>query len=198
MQIPPGAEPPATTRQSPGARTITPRRIELRPEWTQPGTPFRHTWEGFINIDQFRWMVRRDVQQQLELAQRELRARHVRAVGMFDDEMRVFCPSPASFLGVESKQPRTNWQMVDYVIDSLLDRGLQPVFTTSFIPSAMASGPVTVFSTKAHTSPPRDWQQWSRFVHESVEHAIDRYSPEVVRQWHFEVWNEPNLPGWFW
>ena len=60
----------------------------------------------------------------------------------------------------EPKQPRTNWQTVDYVIDSLLDRGLQPVFTTSFIPSAMSSGPLTVFSTRAHTSPPRDWAQW--------------------------------------
>jgi xylan 1,4-beta-xylosidase len=31
-----------------------------------------------------------------------------------------------------------------------------------------------------------------------VEHAVDRYSADVVRQWYFEVWNEPNLNGWFW
>jgi xylan 1,4-beta-xylosidase len=83
-------------------------------------------------------------------------------------------------MGYEPKDPRTNWQMVDYVIDSLLDRGLQPMFTTSFIPSAMASGPVTVFTTQAHTSPPRDWKQWSAFVREAVEHAVDRYSIDVV------------------
>jgi xylan 1,4-beta-xylosidase len=72
------------------------------------------------------------------------------------------------------------------------------MFTTSFIPSAMASGPVTVFSTKGHTSPPKNWPQWEAFVRESVQHAVDRYSLDVVRQWYFEVWNEPNLPGWFW
>lgn len=132
------------------------------------------------------------------MARRELGARHVRAVGMFDDEMRVFCPSPASFMGHEAKQPRTNWQTVDYVIDSLLDRGLQPVFTTSFVPSAMSSGPLTVFSTRAHTSPPRDWAQWEGLVRDSVAHAVERYSLEIVRQWYFEVWNEPNLSGWFW
>ncbi len=180
------------------ARAPTPRRLHLRPDWAGPRTPFRHTWEGIVNIDQFRWMVRRDLQEHLVLAQRELGARHVRAVGMFDDEMRVFCPSPGSFMGYEPKDPRTNWQTVDYVIDSLLERGLHPMFTTSFIPSAMASGPVTVFTTKGHTSPPKDWAQWEAFVRESVAHAVDRYSPAVVRQWYFEVWNEPNLPGWFW
>ena len=184
-------------RAAPG-RAVATQRVHLRPDWAGPKTAFSHTWEGIVNIDQFRWMVRRDVQEQLELAQRELRARHVRAVGMFDDEMRVFCPSPASFMGYDTKEPRTNWQTVDYVIDSLLDRGLQPMFTTSFVPSAMASGPVTVFSTKAHTSPPKDWRQWAAFVQDSVQHAVDRYSLEIVRHWHFEVWNEPNLHGWFW
>ncbi len=72
------------------------------------------------------------------------------------------------------------------------------MFTTSFIPSAMASGPVTVFTTKGHTSPPSDWKQWESFVRESVQHAVDRYSLPVVRQWYFEVWNEPHLFGSFW
>jgi xylan 1,4-beta-xylosidase len=180
------------------SRAVATQRVHFRPDWSGPTTPFRHTWEGVVNIDQFRWMVRRDVQEQLELAHHELRARHVRAVGMYDDEMRVFCPSPASFMGFETKEPRTNWQMVDYVMDSLLDRGLQPMFTTSFVPSGMASGPVTVFSTRAHTSPPKDWRQWTALVRGSVQHAVDRYSLETVRQWHFEVWNEPNLQGWFW
>lgn len=170
----------------------------IQPQWSAAPTPFRHTWEGVINVDQFRWLVRRDLQEQLALAQRELGARHVRAVGMFDDEMRVFCPSPESFMGYAPKDPRTNWQVADYAIDSLIDRGLQPMFTTSFIPSAMASGPVTVFTTKGHTSPPKDWKQWEAFVRESVQHAVDRYSLAVVKQWYFEVWNEPNLFGWFW
>jgi xylan 1,4-beta-xylosidase len=174
------------------------RHVRLRPGWSAPRTPFRHTWEGIINVDQFRWLVRRDMQDQLEMAQRELRATHVRAVGMFDDEMRVYREGPGAFMGLEPKQPRTNWQTVDYVMDSLADRGLQPVFTTSFVPSAMASGPVTVFSTKAHTSPPKDWAQWEAFVRDAVQHAVDRYSLDVVRRWPFEVWNEPNLHGWFW
>lgn len=186
---------PNRAAEQPGA---APPTLHLRPQWTRPTQPFRHTWEGVINVDQFRWMVRRDVQEQLALAQRELRARHVRAVGMFDDEMRVFVPGPGAFMGYEPNQPRTNWQIVDYVIDSLLDRGLHPMFTTSFVPSALAGGPATVFTTRAHTSPPADWRAWAALVTDAVRHAIDRYSPDVVRHWYFEVWNEPNLDGWFW
>lgn len=172
--------------------------IVLHPQWEGPRTALRHTWEGIINVDQFRWFVRRDLQEHLALAHRELGARHVRAVGMFDDELRVFCPSPESFLGTASKEPRTNWQIVDYAMDSLVDLGLSPLFTTSFVPSAMAAGPTTVFTTKGYTCPPRDWRQWENFVRESVSHAVDRYSLDVVRQWYFEAWNEPNLHGWFW
>jgi xylan 1,4-beta-xylosidase len=199
MQLPPagGLRAPHLLAVAPRA-TAAVRRVHLRPQWAGPRAPFRHTWEGVINVDQFRWMVRRDMQDQLELARRELGARHVRAVGMFDDEMRVFCPSPASFMGYEPKDPRTNWQVVDYVIDSLLDRGLNPMFTTSFVPKAMASGSTTIFSTHASTTPPRDWRQWENLVRDAVAHAVDRYSLPVVRQWYFEVWNEPNLKGWFW
>ncbi|HEU5081341.1 MAG TPA: hypothetical protein VFT72_19170 [Opitutaceae bacterium] len=174
------------------------RRLHLRPAWSGPRTAFRHTWESVLNVDQFRWLVRRDMQEQLELARRELGARHVRAVGMFDDEMRVYCSSPAAFMGYAPQGPRTNWQIVDYAMDSLLERGLQPMFTTSFVPSALAGGASTVFSTKAHTSPPKDWRAWEALVREGVSHAIERYSAEVVRGWYFEVWNEPNLAGWFW
>lgn len=172
--------------------------IHFQPQWSQPTTLFRHTWEGIINVDQFRWLVRGDLQAQLALAHKELGARHVRAVGMFDDELRVFCPSPESFMGYASKEPRTNWQIVDYATDALLDLGLNPMFTTSFVPGAMASGPTTVFTTKGRTSPPRDWKQWENFVREAVQHAVERHTLAVVKQWYFEAWNEPNLFGWFW
>ncbi|MCH6257493.1 hypothetical protein MLD52_13110 [Puniceicoccaceae bacterium K14] len=174
------------------------RPLHITPAWDQPTTPFRHTWEGVLNVDQFRWMVRGDMQEQLEVAQRELGGRHVRAVGMYDDELRVFQSSPGSFMGYESTDPRTNWQIVDYIIDSLQDRQLMPMFTTSFIPSAMTSGPTTVFTCKSRTSPPDDWRQWEQLVSDSVKHMVDRYGIEIVRQWLFEVWNEPNLFGWFW
>jgi integrase len=65
------------------------------------------------------------MQEQLELAQRELRARHVRAVGMFDDEMRVFCASPGSFMGYESKDPRTGVVRRHHLDEGILQRAVK-------------------------------------------------------------------------
>ena len=172
--------------------------LGVQPGWDRPTSPFPHTWEGTVNVDQYRWLVRHDMLGQLSRIKRELGARHVRAVGMFDDEMRVFCPSPETFGAAEPRPPRTNWQILDYIWDELLGRGLSPMITTSFIPSRMAGGPTTVFTTQGRTSPPRDYREWGALVGECTRHAVDRYGLDIVRGWYFEVWNEPNLQGWFW
>lgn len=173
-------------------------RLVLRPDWTAPSLPFRHTWESIVNVDQFRWLSRHDLLEQLARAQREHGARHVRAVGMFDDELRVFCPGPETFGETEPRPRRLNWQMVDSIWDALLARDLRPMVTTTFIPSAMASGPTTVFTTQGRTSPPADYAAWADLVTDCVRHAVNRHGLAEVRQWYFEVWNEPNLQGWFW
>lgn len=171
--------------------------LVVAPDWSGPAAPFRHTWAGLINVDQFRWLVRGDMQAQLAMARAELGGRHVRAVGMFDDELRVLRPGPESY-GTKNRPLRLNWQVVDSAIDALLARGLRPVFTTTFIPSALASGSTTVFTTQGVTSPPRDYAEWGRFVTAAVRHQVDRHGLAEVRRWYFEVWNEPNLKGWFW
>ncbi len=166
----------------------------LRPQWSAAPSPFLHSWEGVGNIDQFRWFVRKDTQDQLAMARDELGLRHVRAVGMYDDELKALTNDPALWRDNGDKR-RTNWQVVDYCIRSLLDLGVNPMFTTSFMPQAMASRSCLVFNTANNTSPPKDWDAWSRFVRESVEHAVVMWGRDVVRNWYFEVWNEPNLGG---
>lgn len=171
--------------------------VVVSPDYAGPREAFRHTWEGLLNIDQFRWMVRRDVQDQLKMARDEIGGRVVRAVGMLDDEMRVLGKDPMGFRDPSRQAPRLNWQIVDYVIQSLLELGMNPMFTTTFMPGHLASGTETCFSTRANISPPKSWKEWGALVQASVRHAIDRFGRDVVRQWYFEVWNEPNLAG-FW
>jgi xylan 1,4-beta-xylosidase len=173
--------------------------ITIKPTYHHAGEPFRNTWSQFGNIDQFRWLVRGDVQQQLRQAYQELGLRHLRSVGMFDDEMRVLGIDPTTF-GQSSRRERYNWQVTDYVIDTLIEIGIAPVFCTTFVPSALKGGDASVFTTKSLTSPPRDSGAWADLVASSVRHAMERYGKERVRGWYYEVWNEPNLmgPNAFW
>lgn len=174
------------------------KTLRLTPAWDAEGETLRHTWAGLGNIDQFRWFTRKDCLDQLRMAHDEIGLRHVRAVGMFDDELRVMGNDPTRWRMEKSlRGPRANWQIVDYVIESLLDIGVKPVFTTTFTPQCMASGPETVFTTRANISLPKDLAEWERFVTGAVRHAIHRFGLAEVRNWYFEVWNEPNLKGFF-
>lgn len=130
------------------------------------------------------------------MAVKEIGARHVRAVGMFDDELRFYTVDPASWRE-KVRPPELNFQIIDYVMDSLLDIGLRPMFTTTFVPSALASTNASVFETRGRVGLPKDWALWQKLVREAVQHAVDRYGLEEVRQWYFEVWNEPNLRAFF-
>lgn len=170
--------------------------MQLNIAWDENGTPFNHTWEGLLNVDQFRWMIRRDMQDQLRMTHREINARHVRAVGIFDDEMRSYTVDTTQWKS-KTREPRTNWQIVDYVIDSLMDIGINPMVTPSFTPSLIAQGDKTVFATKGRIGLPKDMSVWSAIVEDFTRHMLDRYGKHAVRQWYFEFWNEPNLGGFF-
>jgi hypothetical protein len=121
--------------------------------------------------------------------------------------------SPGAFLGVrffgsftaghlESIQPNrggTVWPRVDRPIDfsvplralaALTSRGLTPFVVLGFFPPAVSDSPI---------APPDSWDAWKTLVRAFLtELAADsRFGPDAIRQWWFEVWNEPN-EGRFW
>ncbi|MDM5181666.1 hypothetical protein PO883_31290 [Massilia sp. DJPM01] len=46
-------------------------------------------------------------------------------------------------------------------------------------------------------TPPKDYAAWERLISALTEHFTERYGAREVASWYFEVWNEPNLDG-FW
>jgi len=74
---------------------------------------------------------------------------------------------------------------------------MRPFVELSFMPGALASGRTTVFHYRGNITPPRDYQQWAMLIHKLVAHLVERYGVREVREWFFEVWNEPNLKA-FW
>lgn len=173
------------------------KTIEYTLKRNAPTEEFSHSWEGLVNIDQFRWMLREDVRKQLKTAHVELGAKNVRAVGMFDDELKAYCIDPKDFTVKEGKKCRSNFRNIDNVTDFLTANGINPMITTTFVPSVMAGGEHTVFETKSRTDMPSDMDWWSDFISEYVEHITQRYGAEKVEEFYFEVWNEPNLKPFF-
>ena len=172
--------------------------IEIRPRWQEAGNPLRHTWAGLGNVDQLRWIMRGDMQEQLEMCHDEIALQHVRAVGVFDDDLYALSRDPANYLNAEMRErTRANWRSPFYIYDTLVARGMKPVVTPCFTPTELASGDKTTFQTRNNITPPQDWKQWERFIKDFVRALADRYGVETLKTWYFEAWNEPNLDG-FW
>lgn len=172
--------------------------IVIIPKWGEKGTQLKHSWAGLGNIDQMRWIMRRDMQEQLAMCKEEIGLKHVRAIGIFDDPMWVYGKDPANYTNREKRGlKRNNWRVPFYIYDSLLSIGISPMVTTCFIPDEIASTEQVSMDTKVNISPPKDWNQWEGFVKDFVKNMVDHYGIEIVRNWYFEVWNEPNLTS-FW
>jgi xylan 1,4-beta-xylosidase len=134
--------------------------------------------------------LRADWQRQLRRAHDECGFRYIRFHGLFDDDMGVY---------QEDKKGNAiyNWQYVDELFDFLESIGMKPFVELGFMPSALASGSQTIFWYKANVTPPKDYAKWEAFIAAFVRHYTERYGAEEIRRWYFEVWNEPNLDG-FW
>lgn len=134
--------------------------------------------------------LRADWQRQLTRVRQDCGFRYIRFHGLFCDDMGVYR---------EDKAGRSvyNWQYVDELFDFILRIGMKPFVELGFMPGALASGPHTIFWYKANVTPPKDYAKWEAFVAAFVRHVTERYGTDEVRTWYFEVWNEPNLTG-FW
>ena len=131
---------------------------------------------------------------QLNMAQELAHFRHIRGHGLFCDDMAIYqCHTDEN--GAEHESYCFTY--LDRVMDSYLSAGLRPFLELGFMPKKMASGTQTIFYWEGNTTPPADHDKWARMVKATLRHLAERYGEEEVSAWPCEVWNEPNLPG-FW
>lgn len=160
----------------------TGERVEI--DLRKPVGPLPHIWSRAIGSDRAAITLRDAWRKDLDRCKNEIGVERVRFHGIFNDELGVGAGG--------------NFQNVNAVYDGLLDRGVQPFVELSFMPRRLASGAKEFGFYRANVTPPKSLADWSDFIDRFVRHLIQRYGATQVRQWYFEVWNEPNLQSWFW
>ncbi|TAG09217.1 MAG: beta-xylosidase [Verrucomicrobia bacterium] len=152
-------------------------------------TPLKRPWKNGIAVGRAYDLMRSDLQDHLRWLQREVGFRSCRFHALFHDDMNVVqrCGDKLVY----------QWHHVDKIYDFLLSIGLKPFVELNPMPAALASGPDTMFFYQMNITPPRVWSEWQDLVAAFAEHCVARYGLTEVRSWNFEVWNEPNLSG-FW
>jgi xylan 1,4-beta-xylosidase len=159
-----------------------------------------HVWARCVGAGRANEALRADWQEQFAEAVDACGFRYIRFHGVFHDDMFVYRESYGHGFGpdVPLASPVYTFSYVDKVFDFILDRGARPFVELGFMPRELATVQETVFWWGAHCSPPKDMARWVELVTRSIEHWIDRYGRAEVREWRFEVWNEPNLVPHFW
>ena len=135
--------------------------------------------------------LRADWQQQLAEVKKSCDFKYIRMHGLLSDDMAVYKED-------RNGNPEYNYQYIDVLYDYLLSIGIKPFVELGFMPSALASGPQTIFWWKGNVTPPKDYNKWADLIKNLTAHFSERYGAEEVKTWYFEVWNEPNLSPGFW
>lgn len=129
-------------------------------------------------------------QRHLQIVKAECDFKYLRFHGLLHDDMAVYSEDGQG-------NPVYNWQYVDLLYDYILSLGMKPFVELGFMPKDLASGLETVFWWKGNITPPNSYEKWKNLIYELAMHFTERYGHDEVSKWYFEVWNEPNLDGFF-
>jgi xylan 1,4-beta-xylosidase len=154
-----------------------------------PRVPLHHVWSHTVGSGHAALALHANWQRQMLRTHEELGIRFVRFHGILCDQLGTYL--------VERDQDVYSFFNADQIFDFLIGIGMRPFVELSFMPRALSSGNTTVFSYAANVTVPKSWRKWAGLIQRLVRHWVDRYGISEVRQWYFEVWNEPNLSA-FW
>ncbi len=129
---------------------------------------------------------------ELEFVQKMIGFSYIRGHGLFSDDVSIY----HEYEEDGKTKVEYNYTYIDRIVDSYIRLGIRPYLELGFMPGQLASGTQTIFYWKGNTTPPKEYKKWTDMVVALLAHFKSRYGEEVT-SWPIEVWNEPNLPG-FW
>jgi xylan 1,4-beta-xylosidase len=100
-----------------------------------------------------------------------------------------------------------DWTITDRIFDAYLARGVRPYVQLGFMPEALSIKPQPYrhhWTPKSRyeeiylgwTYPPKDYAKWGELCYQWAKHCLEKYGPDEVATWWWELWNEPNIGYW--
>jgi len=140
-------------------------------------------WSATVGTGTASLTLRPDLQTHYKLANRELGMQRVRGHGVLNDDMGIFHWSGTG-------APTYTWTNFDKYLAAIVAAGMRPFVELSFMPADLSIDGNS-------RSKPKDMTVYKQFIQAVVQHCVDKYGAADVGQWYWEVWNEPDYPG-FW
>ncbi|MEO6276252.1 GH39 family glycosyl hydrolase [Roseateles sp.] len=164
-----------------------PRRIVL--DVAQAKEPLDRFFDHCVGADYPGTTYRPDALAQLKTTVDELGFRYLRFHAIFHDVFKTVTRDAAGKLVFD-------FTGIDKLYDAMLARRIKPFVELGFTPQALKTSDNKIFYWDGNTSHPEP-TGWVALIDAFTRHILQRYGSAEVRSWYFEVWNEPNLDG-FW
>jgi xylan 1,4-beta-xylosidase len=170
------------------AKTPKPAQRQIEIDVAQAARPLDRFSDLSERSDFRGTLIREDSQLQLKKAVDELVFRYIRFHTIFHDVLGT--------VRVENGKIVYDWTKIDQLYDDLRARRSEPFVALGFTPNAIKTSENKIFYWQGNTSHPLS-PAWRDLVDAFIRHLEKRYWPGEVRSWFSEVWNKPNLSG-FW
>ncbi|MBR6380927.1 MAG: xylan 1,4-beta-xylosidase [Lachnospiraceae bacterium] len=154
--------------------------------------PFYNNVDFCVGTGRLGLALTKEYLEELRFVQEHIGFSHIRGHGLLSDDVGIYHEYEEN----GETKVEYNYTYLDRIFDAYLDLGIRPFLELGFMPGDLASGTQTIFYWKGNTTPPKDYGKWTDLVTALLRHLLERYGQEVY-DWPIEVWNEPNLPG-FW
>lgn len=191
------------------ADSVAPIPVTITVDAGKPAGEWTPIWR-FFGADEANYAYMRDGQKLLgELGrlggeQVYFRCHHLLTSG--DGAYALKFGSTSAYKEGPNGQPVYDWAINDKIFDTYLTNGVKPYVEIGFMPEALSTHPQNyphhppvnerVPVEGGQSYPPRDYARWGELIHQWAEHCVARYGAAEVRQWYWEVWNEPNISYW--
>jgi xylan 1,4-beta-xylosidase len=138
-----------------------------------------HFWSAAVGTGTATLTLRSDLQTHYKIGNREAGFQRVRGHGVLSDGMGIY-KGPGSY----------SFTNFDKYLTGIQQAGMRPIMEMSFMPTALGLNGSDKDIYKNATD-------YKNFITAVVQHCVDKFGMADVAQWYWEIWNEPDYPG-FW
>ena len=92
-------------------------------------------------------------------------------------------------------RPIYHFERINRIFHEFVRRGLKPVVEYDFLPKALQTTPPNGKNDEGFSAShrgPKDWRKWRDLLRSFTQNLADTFGLDEIRNWYFEVWNEPD------
>ncbi|MGM9684135.1 MAG: helix-turn-helix domain-containing protein, partial [Eubacteriales bacterium] len=145
--------------------------------------PLQKSWNKMINIGTATDLLNSNVQKHVLSLKAELNIQYVRFWDLYAEEM---------FLFRDDEQRSFNFDTLDRIIDFLIDNGLKPYIELGNKKKILIKSSIKRMKYTGESVFPKIRNHLAVFMEKLIIHLINRYTPEEVESWYFELWKKEN------